>query len=153
MERTSEFWRSLIVFLAATLGGGLLIGFLTPPGPWYDALAKPSFNPPSWVFAPAWTVLYILIAVAGARVWTRDLDTPLRLWFAGLALNFVWSPIFFVAHRPDVSLGVVAALTAINLGFVVATWSRDRVAALLFLPYAAWTGFATLLNLAIVRLN
>lgn len=145
--------RPLIVFLILTLGGGLTAGYLSPPGEWYAALAKPAFNPPSWVFAPAWTTLYVLIAIAGARVWTRDLDTPLRLWFAQLIFNVVWSPIFFVAHRPDLALVVVAALLALVLAFIAATWKHDRVAAALFIPYAAWVSFATLLNFEIVRLN
>jgi Tryptophan-rich sensory protein (mitochondrial benzodiazepine receptor homolog) len=153
MQKVADANRSLIVFLVATLGGGLLIGFLTPPDAWYEALQKPSFNPPGWVFAPVWTCLYILIAIAGARAWNRDLDTPLRLWFAQLALNFIWSPIFFVAHRPDIALGVVAALTVVNIAFIVATWKEDRVSSMLFVPYLAWTSFATLLNFAIVRLN
>ena len=145
--------RPLIVFLALTLGGGMLAGYLSSPGEWYAALAKPAFNPPSWVFAPAWTTLYVLIGIAGARVWTRELDTPLRLWFAQLTFNFVWSPIFFVAQRADLALVVVAALLALVLAFIAATWKHDRIAAALFVPYAAWVSFATLLNFEIVRLN
>lgn len=145
--------RPLIIFLILTLGGGLLIGYLTAPGPWYDTLAKPAFNPPSWVFGPAWTLLYILMAIAGARVWTRDLDTPLRLWFAQLTFNFVWSPIFFGAQRPDLALVVIAALFVLILAFIATAWKSDRVSALLFVPYAAWVGFASVLNLEIVRLN
>jgi hypothetical protein len=80
---------SLILFLVAVLGGGLAIGYLTAPGEWYAQLTKPGFNPPAWVFGPAWTVLYVLIAVAGWRVWRREPGGwPMRLWWTQMALNF-----------------------------------------------------------------
>jgi tryptophan-rich sensory protein len=75
-------WLSLIGFLAIVIGGGLAIGFLTAPGDWYEGLAKASLNPPAWLFAPVWTVLYVLIAVTGWRVWQRDRSGwPMRLWW------------------------------------------------------------------------
>jgi translocator protein len=145
---------TLALFLALVLGGGILIGVLTPPGAWYAALAKPLFNPPGWVFAPAWTLLYILIAVAGWRTWQRGPREPaMAVWFVQLALNFLWSPVFFGAHRPGAALVVVAALLAAILAFIATRWRRDRLAALLFAPYAAWVAFATLLNGAIRVLN
>lgn len=64
--------RSLTLFIGLVLGGGLILGFLTAPGEWCAGLAKPAFNPPSWLFGPVWTVLYIFIAIAGWRVWQRD---------------------------------------------------------------------------------
>jgi tryptophan-rich sensory protein len=86
----------LILFLILVIGGGLAIGFLTAPGEWYAALAKPDFNPPNWLFAPVWTLLYILIAIAGWRVFERNRNGwPMKLWWAQLVLNFLWSPIFF----------------------------------------------------------
>ena len=92
---------AIIPFLLLVVGGGLLIGFLTIPGPWYEALAKPSFNPPNWLFGPVWTILYVLIAIAGWRIWRRDpRGTPMKLWWLQLVLNFLWSPSFF-AHAAD----------------------------------------------------
>src|SRR6185437_4556277 len=96
---------ALIPFLILVAGGGLAIGFLTAPGEWYAGLAKPSFNPPNWLFAPVWTLLYVLIAIAGWRIWRRDAGGwPTRLWWAQLVLNFLWSPIFFAAHRIGIAL-------------------------------------------------
>ncbi|MDE1150763.1 MAG: tryptophan-rich sensory protein [Azospirillaceae bacterium] len=145
---------SLVLFLVLVLGGGLAIGFLTAPGAWYASLDKPSFNPPNWVFAPAWTLLYILIAIAGWRVCRRDCDDrPMRLWWIQLVLNFLWSPIFFAAHLPGLALAVIALLLVAILAFIATAWRQDRLAAVLFLPYAAWVAFATSLNTGIYVLN
>ena len=145
---------SLAVFLVVTVGGGLAIGYLARPGAWYAGLAKPSFNPPDWVFAPVWTILYVLIAVAGWRVFgTPGGGTAMGAWIAALALNSLWSPVFFGLRRPAVALVVVIALLAAIVGFIILAWPVDRVAALLFLPYAVWVAFATALNAAVVRLN
>lgn len=145
---------SLIVFLVLVVGGGLAIGASTPPGDWYAQLTKPSFNPPGWIFAPVWTLLYILIAIVGSRAWEQDrAGWPMRLWWAQLGLNFVWSPVFFAAHGIDLALAIVALLLGVVLAFIVASWNRDRVAAWLFVPYAAWVAFATVLNAAIFTSN
>ena len=147
MRRTLVY----LIFLAVVLGGGLAIGSVTRPDAWYAALAKPPFNPPNWVFAPVWTLLYVMIAVAGARTYERV--SGFALWVAQLALNFAWTPAFFLLHRPAVALVIVAALLAVILAFIVQRWSADRVSALLFVPYAAWVAFAALLNASIVVLN
>lgn len=145
---------SFAVFLIAVLGGGILIGFTTPPGQWFAELAKPPFNPPGWIFGPVWSVLYICIAVAGWRQWLADRGGPaLKLWLVQMALNFLWSPLFFGAQRIDLAFAVILLLLVTILLFVRSTWARDRVSALLFLPYAAWVGFATVLNGSILYLN
>jgi len=145
---------SLILFLVLVVGGGLVIGFLTTPDEWYAALAKPSFNPPPWLFGPVWTVLYVLIAVAGWRVFTRErAGAPMKLWWAQLALNFLWSPVFFGAHRIGLALVVILLLLAAILAFIAAAWRADRLAASLFVPYAAWVAFASVLNGAIWMMN
>lgn len=145
---------SLILFLVLVLGGGLGLGFLTAPGEWYAGLAKPSFNPPAWLFAPVWTVLYLLIAVAAWRVWRRDRGGwPMKLWWAQLVLNFLWTPIFFAAHQIGLALVVILLLLATILAFIATAWWRDRVAGWLFMPYAAWAAFASVLNASIFALN
>jgi tryptophan-rich sensory protein len=145
---------SLIVFLLLVVGGGLAIGFFTSPGEWYAELAKPEFNPPNWLFGPVWTVLYALIAVAGWRAFVRDRSGwPMRLWWAQLVLNFMWSPAFFAAHRIGLALVVILLLLAAVLAFIVAAWRHDREAAWLFAPYAAWVAFASMLNASILVLN
>ncbi len=144
----------LVSFLILVVGGGLLIGLLNMAGPWYQALEKPWFNPPNWLFGPAWTILYLLIAVTGWRVWLAESESALmRLWWLQLALNFLWSPVFFTMHLIGVALAVIVALLATVVGFVFLAWRRERIAALLFSPYAAWVAFATLLNASIWLLN
>jgi benzodiazapine receptor len=125
----------LILFLVLVVGGGLAIGFLTAPGEWFAALAKPAFNPPNWLFAPVWTILYVLIAIAGWRVWQRGRSGwPMRLWWAQLALNFLWSPIFFAAHQVGAALVIILLLFAAILAFIGTAWRLDRPAAWMFFP-------------------
>lgn len=144
----------LLVFLVVVLGGGTAIGLATLPGDWYAGLAKPPFNPPNAIFGPVWTVLYVLIAVTGWRVARRaPLSPAMALWTLQLLLNFAWSPVFFGLQRPDAALAIVAAMLAAIGGFILVSWRQDRVAALMFAPYAAWVAFATALNAAIVMLN
>ncbi|HEY7384443.1 MAG TPA: TspO/MBR family protein [Beijerinckiaceae bacterium] len=147
-------WITLIGFFILTVGGGLAIGFLTAPGEWYAGLAKPAFNPPNWLFAPVWTVLYGLIAVAGWRIFERGRGGwRMRLWWVQLGLNFLWSPTFFAAHRIGLALVVILLLLAAILAFIIMSWRQDRAAAWLFAPYAAWVAFASVLNAAIWLLN
>ena len=145
---------SLILFILAVVLIGMLIGYATLPGEWYASLNKPSFTPPNWVFAPVWTALYILIAIAGWRCWLRDRSSAaMKLWFVQMALNFLWSPVFFGALQPALALVVVIAALAAVIGFIIAAWNKDRLAAILFLPYAAWTAFATALTAGVVVMN
>jgi tryptophan-rich sensory protein len=145
---------TLALFIVLVLGGGTLIGVTTLPGGWYAGLIKPLFNPPNWVFAPVWTLLYLLIAIAGWRIWQRDpRSAAMTAWFIQLGLNFVWSPVFFGAHRIGLALVTIVALLAAILSFIATAWPRDRVASWLFVPYAAWVTFATALNAAVWRLN
>lgn len=145
---------TLTPFLLLVVGGGLLIGFFTAPGPWYEALAKPSFNPPNWLFGPVWTVLYVLIAIAGWRIWRAHRGSgAMKLWWLQLVLNFLWSPVFFGAEQVGLALVVILALLATILAFIAIAWRIDKSAAWLFVPYAMWVAFASLLNAAILMLN
>jgi tryptophan-rich sensory protein len=146
---------SLLVFLAIVMGGGLLIGFATMPGEWYASLVKPPFNPPNWIFGPVWTLLYIMIAVAGWRTWQRSRSgSAMKLWIAQMALNFVWSPVFFAAQMLGVALIVIIALLGCIVAFIVQSRrDGDGISSLLFAPYAAWVSFATLLNASLWYLN
>jgi len=143
----------LAAFLLLTVGGGLLIGVSNPPGVWYADLDKAWFNPPDWVFAPAWTILYVLVGIAGWRVWRGGELRAFRLWWAQLALNFRWTPVFFTLHWVGTAVLVIAALFAVILIFIRTTWREDRASALCFVPYAAWVAYAGLLNLSIWWLN
>jgi translocator protein len=145
---------SLIFFLILTIGGGLLIGLVTRPGEWYAKASKPWFTPPNNIFAPVWTLLYVMIAIAGWRTFMRDpLGAPMIVWAVALALNFAWSPIFFRLHQPAAALFVVLALLATIITFIALAWPQDALSAILFAPYAAWVFFATILNAAFWRLN
>lgn len=153
-EAAMNRWLALLGFLVLVVGGGLAIGFLTAPGAWYAGLAKPSFNPPGWVFAPVWTLLYVLIAVAGWRVSCREsTEWAVRLWWLQLALNFIWSPLFFAAHGIGLALVVILLLLGVIVVFIAISWRNDRFASWLFTPYATWVGFASLLNANIFALN
>ena len=141
-------------FLLLVMGGGILMGVLTAPGEWYANLNKPPFNPPNWVFGPAWTALYVLIAVAGWRTWeARKTSHEMKLWWIQLGLNFLWSPTFFEMQRPWIALLVILALFAVILIFIWRSWTADRVSAFAFVPYASWVAFASALNLSIAILN
>lgn len=155
-HREKLAWPALAVFLVLSVGGGLAIGALTGPDAWFAQLRKPSFNPPNWLFAPVWTVLYVLIGVAGWRVWKKTDaigSLPIALWWAQLGANFMWSPWFFAAHRIDIALGVIVFLLLSIVAFIAATARHDRISTYLFAPYAAWVAFATVLNAAFYSLN
>jgi benzodiazapine receptor len=144
----------LILFLILVVGGGWLIGMETAPGEWYDSLNKPAFNPPGWLFGPVWSILYILIAIAGWRTWMRrNTHGAMTIWWVQLALNFLWSPLFFSLQSPVAALVVIIALLLSIILFMRTVWDEDRISAWLFAPYLAWVAFATLLNASIVVLN
>ncbi len=145
---------SLVGFVVLVLGGGMAIGFISPVDAWYAALAKPSFNPPNWIFPPVWTVLYVMIGVAGWIVWNRARRSAAMVtWWLQLCLNFAWSPLFFSAHRIDLALVVILALLVAIWVFVALTVRRLPVAAVLCVPYGLWVLFASLLNASIAWLN
>ncbi|MBV9548678.1 MAG: tryptophan-rich sensory protein [Alphaproteobacteria bacterium] len=148
--------RPLLIFvLIALLVGGAATFFTEPSiAGWYAALNKPSFNPPNWVFAPVWTTLYILMGVAASRVWKEaGFGIGIQAWAAQLALNFLWSAIFFSLHLILWALVDLAALWLAILATLILFWRRDRIAGLLLVPYLAWVSFAFALNLAIWQLN
>ncbi|MDH6266813.1 benzodiazapine receptor [Rhizobium sp. SG_E_25_P2] len=154
MPHTLRSALTLVAFVAVVLGVGIYIGVTNPPGDWYANLRKPVFNPPNWVFAPAWTVLYILIAIAGWRVFERDRNGPaLKLWVAQMALNWAWSPAWFGLHWRWGSVAIIAVLWLTILGFIALNRRDDRISALLFAPYLAWVSFAAILNVSLVAMN
>lgn len=121
---------------------------------WYPLLNKPAWNPPNWLFGPAWTTLYVLMALAIWRAWrtgsARGLVTG---YFVQLVCNALWSVLFFGLKQPTWALADIAVLWLLLAGLQVGLWRTDRAAGLLWLPYLLWVSFASALNLAIVRLN
>lgn len=144
-------------FIALCLAVGALGGAVTSTSVqgWYLSLRKPAFNPPDWVFAPVWTALYLTMAIAAWQAWRRVGMARSRLWLflLQLALNLGWSVVFFGLRSPGAALIEICLLLAAVLRTLVAFWRADMWAGLLLVPYAAWTGFAFVLNLAIWRLN
>lgn len=142
------------IFLAVVIGVGSLIGVATSPGAWYEQLEKPPFNPPNWLFGPVWFTLYVLIAIAGWRTFMRDAKgRAMQLWFAQMALNWLWSPVWFTLNLIWPAFAIITLLFATIIAFMVVSWRSDRISALLFVPYAAWVGFASVLNFSIGLLN
>jgi tryptophan-rich sensory protein len=147
------FWLLFCIFLFACAGAGLT-GGLFPPGPWYRGLEKPWFTPPDWVFPVTWTVLYVCIAVAGARVaMAEDNAVAMGLWSLQIAFNGLWTPVFFGLQNIRMGMVVVALLWVIVLCAIIAMWPVDRIAALLFVPYLVWVSIASALNAGVWRLN
>lgn len=147
-------WLLLGFFLLLVVGVGGLIGTQSIPGPWYEALEKPPFNPPNWIFGPVWFTLYVLIAIAGWRTFAIvGGDRAKLLWGAQMLLNWIWSPVWFNLQQPWVAFAIIVLLLVSILAFIGDRWQRDRLSALLFVPYAAWVGFASLLNLWIAIVN
>ena len=147
-------WPSLFVF-ALLVAAVAVTGSTFRAGEWYAALEKPWFNPPRWIFAPVWTALYVAIAVAGWRVWlaSRTVNTALRVWLAQLALNALWSWLFFGLQRPDLALIDIVPLLGLSVAFIFLARRHSSLASWLFVPYACWVAFATMLNASIWWLN
>lgn len=145
---------SYILFIGFVVGAGLLAGLTNMPGDWYQSLEKPFFNPPPWLFGPVWTTLYVLIGVAGARIWQRaPKSAAMQLWFAQMAFNLMWSPSFFGLQNPELALAVIVGMLVTIVAFMVKARPIDRISTLLFVPYLAWVTFAGILNLSIAWLN
>ena len=149
----------LVVFLAVCLAVSALGGLLTASSVdnWYTTLNKPTFNPPNWVFAPVWTTLYVLMAIAGWRIWRSSGPAvrrwPLIVFGAQLALNLLWSLLFFGLQQIGLALlDIWLLLFAISVNTVL-FWRIDRLAGWFFVPYVLWVGFASVLNLSLWLLN
>jgi benzodiazapine receptor len=139
-----------LVIAAAAFGGQW------GAGPWYSALSKPSWTPPNWLFPVAWTLIYLMIAVAGWLVWEgEEPEWPvlLAVWGIQLLANAVWSYIFFGRKDVGLALADIAVLWLLIAAFIALAWDGNRLAALLFVPYLAWVGYAGALNAAIWRRN
>lgn len=147
------------LFAAICLAISAIGGWVTAQsvGDWYQALQKPDFSPPDWIFAPVWTLLYLMIALSGWRVWRRHglagARAAMTAYGAQLTLNLAWSFLFFGGHMIGFALAeILVLLGAIGVNAWL-FWRVDRLAGWLLVPYAAWVAFACVLNLALWRLN
>jgi len=149
----------LLAFVAVCFAAGAIGGVATSMSvkTWYVELNKPTWNPPSWVFGPVWTVLYVMMAVAAWLVWRRTGfkggRKPLGLFAWQLVLNAGWSWIFFGLRDPMPAFFELGALWFAIAATAVVFWKTSRVASLLLVPYLLWTTFAGVLNFVIWRLN
>ena len=130
------------------------MGAFAKPGPWYQTIERPTWNPPSWIFGPVWTLLYISMAVAAWLVWRRQgWGRPMVLYGTQLVLNAAWTPVFFGAHQIGGALVVILLLWFSVLLTMGAFMRVHKIAGMLLVPYFAWLSFATFLNYTLWRLN
>jgi tryptophan-rich sensory protein len=144
---------SVAVILVLAVGG-----WTTKVGAWYRDLRKPSWNPPNWVFGPAWTVILAMAAWSGVSAWTNATDDPARvlilaLFGVNIFLHMLWSPLFFAMKRPDWALIEVPFLWLSIAALMLGVGRYSALAVWLLLPYLLWVTFAVVLNLRIVQLN
>jgi len=151
----------VVFYLCVTVASSA--GFVFPLGDdnlWYTSLIEPRFAPPSWVFAPVWTTLYLLIATSAFRIMTKSsykmnnlLPLAIALWSLQLALNVIWTPIFSGAQNLEVAFYYIIMLWVIIIAYIFVCWHIDRLASLMMMPYLAWVSFASVLNYYYWQLN
>ncbi len=149
-------WLTLVLFVVISLSAGM-IGSQFPPDAWYRGLEKPSWNPPDYLFAPVWTLLYILMGVAAWLVWAHGEKgkrlLPLSVFAVQLGVNALWSWLFFGMRRPDLAFIDIVAMWVLICATIILFWKVKRSAGLLLIPYLAWVSFATALNFQLWQLN
>jgi tryptophan-rich sensory protein len=160
MKINKQFFIRLLGSVALCLGTGAIGGIVTAPAisEWYQYLNKPAFSPPNWIFAPAWTVLYLLMAISLFLIWKNGFSdkkrrTALVLFLVQLFLNALWSILFFGLRSP-----LAAMIDIILMWFAIAAvlfyfYRLNKTAGLLFIPYLLWVSFAAVLNFYILKLN
>lgn len=154
----TQRWKAVLVAGLAAVAVGALGTAATDLSPWYRELVKPTWQPPDWLFGPAWTVIYALGALSAATAWNAARDRATRqriilLFGANALFNVLWSELFFGLRRPDWALWEVVLLWLSIAVLIVAMRPISRMASWLLVPYLAWVTFAGILNLAVVRLN
>jgi tryptophan-rich sensory protein len=152
--------RSDILKILVSVGLCYAVAFVSSrfePGIWYQALAKPAWTPPSWVFAPVWTILYTIMGLAAWLVWRQEgiaaAGLPLSVFVLQLILNGLWTWIFFGQRNIGLAFAEIVILWILILVTLILFWKRQALAGIMLLPYLLWVGFAAILNYAIWRLN
>lgn len=144
---------TFFIFLLACAAAATT-GVMFKPGEWYDSLAKPGFTPPNWAFPVAWTVIYVLLAWAGYRLsLIPGSQTVLALGAAQIALNTLWTPVFFGAHQVLAAMVILTLLWLVVATMVVLAVQLDLVTGLILFPYLAWLCVAAALNFSILIKN
>jgi benzodiazapine receptor len=151
-------WGPILVAAVAACAVAAVGGLATDIGPWYRQLRKPSWQPPDWAFAPAWTTIFTLTAWAGVLAWYHAPDDAMRgtiiaVFAANGLLNMLWSLLFFKWRRPDWAL-IEVVPRWLSIAVLIATLAGlSTLGSFLLVPYLLWVSFAAYLNLTIVRLN
>jgi tryptophan-rich sensory protein len=146
-------WTLFLIFLGACCAAAAT-GSMFPPDRWYRDLSKPAWTPPDWLFPLAWTVLYLSLAWIGARVAPLDGSAyAMAFWALQIALNTLWTPVFFGLKRLGAAMVVITFLALSVAGLLAMLWPLDRTAFLLGVPYLVWVSYAAALNLSILRRN
>ncbi|PTX57951.1 TspO/MBR related protein [Litoreibacter ponti] len=146
-------WMLFVIFLCACFAAGTT-GAVFMPGEWYRKLDKPDWTPPDWVFPLTWTTLYICMSFAGARIAVLDDNAyAVALWALQIALNTLWTPIFFGLRRLGFAMGVIVALWISVAACLLAFLQLDFLAAIAFAPYLVWVTIAAALNYSVWRRN
>lgn len=157
MKKSQIF--KLIVSLALPLATGSIAGFFTAAGTsgWLDTLNSPSFRPPNWIFGPVWTVLYLVMGFSLFLIWkqesSKQRNLAITIFFVQLALNFIWSFIFFYFHMIGIALIEIILLWISIVTMIVLFYKIKPMAAYINIPYLLWVTFATLLNASYYFLN
>ena len=147
----SLFLILIITFIASGIGGFVTASFKEP---WYSEIVLPVFNPPSWVFAPVWTTLYVLMSVAIWRVWINFFDRKvLNIYFIHLFFNATWSVVFFGFHQIELALLNLIIILIFIIVLMRIYLKKNKVSFYLMLPYFFWSSYALVLNVSIVLLN
>ena len=147
----SFFLILLITFSASAIGGLTTTSFKEP---WYSEIVLPSFNPPSWVFSPVWTILYIMMSIAIWKIWINSFNTKvLRLYFIHLFFNATWSVMFFGFHQIGLALINLIIILIFIIILMKIFFKKDKISFLLMTPYLAWSSYALILNFSIFLLN
>jgi translocator protein len=151
-------WQKLVIAILIPQVSGVLGALVTVSsvGSWYQTINKPSFNPPSWIFGPVWTSLYIMIGISLYLMWKSNHPFKKKaMWLFGIqmVLNALWSPAFFGLESPLLGLIVVIPLWVSILACIKVFKPISNLAAYIFIPYFLWVSFATLLNASIWYLN
>ena len=148
-----EYLTLFLTYLAAC-GAAAATGAMFQPGEWYRGLSKPRWTPPDWLFPVAWTVLYLAMSAAAARVaMLPDTGQALALWSVQIALNTLWTPVFFGLRRIGAGLVIIFLLWLAVAATMVAFWQHDAIAGALFAPYLAWVTVAGMLNRSVWHRN
>ena len=151
---SAQTWLGLLAWILVSFLPSATAAFVDT-GPWYDALNRPAWTPPSWVFGPVWTVLYLLMGIAAWRIWLKHgfADRALVLFLVHLILNAAWTWLFFGMHMLGVAAFEIVVLWAMILALVVMFWQRDRLAGALLVPYFLWVTYASTLSIGFAMMN